>query len=293
MPTNPYVSHSVTSEQNLYEDLIIESIRMYGEDVYYLPRDVVNRDVILNEDIESQFNNSYTVEMYIENIEGFEGEGNLLAKFGLEIRDEATFIVARKKWVEYVGNNEASQIRPEEGDLIYLPLSKSLFEISFVEHEQPFYQLSNLPVYKLQAKLFEYNDEEFNTGVAEIDAIESQYAFTTTLTISGTVGPGFTLNERISQPIGSTGETITGEVVRIDSNLIAVANIETSDNEYHEFTSGATITGLDSGTTGMIAAEPQPLFTENNTTQIQNDAFSIIADPVIDFSESNPFGEII
>ena len=293
MPTNPYVSHSVTSEQSLYEDLIIESIRMYGEDVYYLPRDIVNRDTILNEDVESQFNNSYTVEMYIENTEGFEGEGNLLSKFGLEIRDEATFIVSRKKWVEYVGNNEASQIRPEEGDLIYLPLSKSLFEISFVEHEQPFYQLSNLPVYKLQARLFEYNDEEFNTGVAEIDEIESIHAFTTTLTISGTVGSGFVLNERVQQDIGTTGETISGEIVRIDSNLIAVANIETSDNEYHEFTSGATIVGLTSSTTGMIAAEPEPMKIENDTYQIQNDAFNIMAEPIIDFSEQNPFGEII
>lgn len=292
MPTNAYFSQKVTSEQHLYEDLIIESIRIYGQDVYYLPREIVNRDTILNEDVESKFSDSYLIEMYIENIEGFEGEGNLLSKFGLEIRDECTFIVAKRKWTQYVGNGE-EQERPNEGDLIYLPLSKSFFEISFVEHEQPFYQLSNLPIYKLQARLFEYNDEEFNTGVEEIDEIEAVHAFTTTLTISGTVGSGFVLNERVQQDIGTTGETISGEIVRIDSNLIAIANIETSDNEYHEFTSGATIVGLTSSTTGMIAAEPEPMKIENDTYQIQNDTFNITAEPIIDFSEQNPFGEII
>ena len=97
MPTNVYFSQKVKSEQNLYEDIVIESLKMYGQDVYYLPREVITEDAILNEDVESNFNDAYMVEMYIENIEGFEGEGNILAKFGVEIRDQATFIVSKRR----------------------------------------------------------------------------------------------------------------------------------------------------------------------------------------------------
>lgn len=281
MPTNPYFRHNVPSEANLYEDLIIESIKMYGQDTYYLPRDVVQLDTILNEDVESQFNESYTVEMYIENIEGFSGEGNLLAKFGLEIRDEATFIVSKRQWETYVKEANA-QIRPNEGDLIYLPLSKSLFEISFVEHEQPFFQLSNLPVYKLQCRLFEHNDEEFNTGVAEVDQFE-EYAFTTLLQLSGVVGI-FEANERITQTF-TTGETISAEVIKIENNTLTVSNISTSDDEYHEFTSGQTVLGLTSNATGLITQAPEQFSNDGNA---QNNDFTTFED-IIDFSEANPF----
>ena len=283
MATNPYFSHNVPSEANLYEDLIIESIKMYGENVYYLPRTAANIDTILNEDIESTFDESYLVEMYIENTEGFEGEGNLLSKFGLEIRDEASFIVSRRQWNNYVQTiNE--QIRPNEGDLIYLPLSKSLFEVSFVEHEKPFFQLSNLPVYRLQCRLFEHNDEEFNTGVEEIDKFE-EYSFTTSLQLSGVVGT-FSLQERISQPIAD-GQFITAEIVKMETNILIVSNIETSDNEYHEFSTGAIVTGALNGATGMIQSEPTQFSTDGGA---QNDAFSNF-ESIIDFSESNPFAD--
>ena len=124
MATNHYFSQRVKSEQNLYEDIIIESLKIYGQDVYYLPRDIINEDKILGEDVPSRFNSAYKVEMYIENTEGFDGEGDLFTKFGVEIRDQATFVVARKRWTQTVAryDNEIQGIRPLEGDVIYLPL---------------------------------------------------------------------------------------------------------------------------------------------------------------------------
>jgi len=187
MARNPYFSQKVRSEQNLYEDIIIESLKMYGQDVYYLPRDTVAEDRILGEDVPSSFNSSYKVEMYIENTEGFDGEGDLFSKFGVEIRDQATFIVARKRWTQTVAkyDNDIASVRPREGDLIYLTLTNSLFEITHVEHEQPFYQLSNLPTYKLRCELFEYNDENLDTGIEVIDDIEVDYAYTYKVTVPG------------------------------------------------------------------------------------------------------------
>ena len=186
MATNLYFSQKVRSEQNLYEDIVIESLKMYGQDVYYLPRDLVNEDTIFGDDIPSTFNSAHKIEMYIENVEGFDGEGDLFTRFGVEIRDEATFVVSRRRWIQQVQrmDSEVTSVRPLEGDLIYLPLSNSLFQIMHVEHEQPFYQISNLPVYKLRAQLFEYNDEDLDTNIDVIDDIERRYAYSYDLTLS-------------------------------------------------------------------------------------------------------------
>lgn len=187
MATNLYFSQKVKNEQNLYEDIVIESLKMYGQDVYYLPREVVTEDRIFGEAVESRFNASYKIEMYLENIEGFDGEGDLFTKFGVEIRDQATFVVARRRWTQTVSrfDNKIAGVRPQEGDLVYLPLSKSIFEIMAVEHEQPFYQLSNLATYKLRCELYEYAEEDLDTGVEEIDSIEKEYAYTYKIGIQG------------------------------------------------------------------------------------------------------------
>ena len=131
---NFYFSQQVRSEQNLYEDIIIESLKIYGQDVYYLPRTVMEEDRILGDAVTSRFSSSYKIEMYIENTEGFDGEGDLFTRFGVEIRDEATFIVSRRRWKSVVASADNTIIneRPKEGDLIYLPLTKSLFEIMHV-----------------------------------------------------------------------------------------------------------------------------------------------------------------
>ena len=186
---NLYFSDKLRSEQKLYEDIVIESLKIYGQDVYYLPRDLVNEDTILGDDPVSSFNSAHKVEMYIENTEGFDGEGDLFTRFGVEIRDEATFIVSRRRWEQTVKkfDLELTAVRPREGDVIFLPLSKSFFQISHVEHEQPFYQLSNLPVYKLRCQLFEYTGEDMDTGlditdqvtgkVESLDDLERKYAY--------------------------------------------------------------------------------------------------------------------
>ena len=140
MARNFYFSEKVRSEINLYEDLIIEALKIYGQDVYYLPRTIINEDTLLGDDPTSAFADSQKIEMYIENVEGFDGEGDLFTKFGVEIRDEATFVVSKSRWSTQVqrADNSLQGDRPTEGDLIYLPLTKSMFQINHVEHEQPF-----------------------------------------------------------------------------------------------------------------------------------------------------------
>ena len=136
MPTNVFFNHAVQTEQHLYEDLVVESLRIYGHDVFYLPREIVEEDTIFNEDVQSRYGDAYSVEMYIENTEGYEGEGDLMSKFGVQIRDSATFVLSLRTWERFVSldSNLATSLRPNEGDLIYFPLTGSMFEIKFVEN---------------------------------------------------------------------------------------------------------------------------------------------------------------
>ena len=212
MATNPWVSRGARNEQGLYEDLVIESLKFYGEDVYYLPREIVNKDKVFLADVPSRFSDSYKIEMYIENQEGFEGEGDLFSKFGVELRDQATFVVARRRWKKLIGDKlDAYNFRPREGDIIYLPLSNSIFEIFKVETETPFYQLSNLPTFRLQCELFEYNDEDFDTDIASIDAVEDESAYQYKLTLD---------SPSVATATGTTTISPDGVVGQIDiSNL--------------------------------------------------------------------------
>ena len=180
MARNFYFSAKVRSEMELYENLVIEALQIYGQDVYYIPRDIVNYDTILGADVESSYNSSHKIEMYIETMMGFDGEGDLFTRFGVEIRDEATFVVSRRRWKNQVArhDNDIQTSRPAEGDLIYLPLTHKMFQIMHVEHEQPFYQIEDIPVFKLRCQLFEYNGEDFDTDNVEIDSIERDYAYT-------------------------------------------------------------------------------------------------------------------
>ena len=310
MPRNVYFSQAVRSEQNLYEDLVIESLKIFGQDVYYIPRTLVDRDNILGEDPASSFDDAYLIEAYIENQDGFEGAGDLYQKFGLEIRDEANFIISKRQWEKLIGlyNNTLDSIeRPKEGDLIFLPLSNSFFEITFVEHEQPFYQLSNLPVYKLTCSLFEYSDEQIETGVDLIDNTAALEAYQTTLTVSVTGGNHFTKGETISQTlVAAVGETpaiiVSGEVSSVDkisstAATITVINVGVtgSSGEMREFVVSETL--------GVVGAESNNTCFINNVHGIvdvasfsldgnaQNYEFEIEADGVLDFTETNPFGD--
>lgn len=292
MAVNPYFSQSVKSEQNLYEDIVIESLKMYGQEMYYLPRDIVNEDKILGEDVPSKFNSAYKIEMYVENVEGFDGEGDLFSKFGVQIRDQATFIVSRRRWEQTVKryDNEITAVRPVEGDLVYLTLTNKLFEIMHVEHEQPFYQLSNLPTYKLRVELFEYNDEQLNTNITNIDSIE-KIGYNLDLVLSDAVDSDDTLFEignTVSQTL-SGGVVITGEIVDYNDsdNIVSLAHIGADDGKFHMFTTG-TITSTN------VNGDPLTRTVTSTTEQVaytnaQNDDFDDI--DFIDFSETNPFGD--
>lgn len=175
MPTNPYFNQiSFAQEQTLVEDLVVESIQIHGQNFYYIKRDQVTQDSVFNEDVLSEFNDAYELEMYIEDAEGFAGEGDFLSKFGLQIRDQLNVLVSKKRFLE-----STPLTIPREGDLIYFPLVDRCFEIQFVEDEIPFYQLGKMYVYKLTTELFEYSHEEFNTEIEEIDDITEQNITTT------------------------------------------------------------------------------------------------------------------
>jgi len=296
MARNMYFTDAVRSEQNLYEDIVIESLKIYGQDVYYLPRDLVNEDKILGDDVPSRFNSAHVIEMYIENTEGFDGEGDLFTRFGVEIRDEATFVVSRRRWQQTVRkwDNEVTSVRPLEGDLIYLPMTNKIFQITMVEHEQPFYQLQNLPVFKLRCNLFEYNDEDLDTGIEKIDQVEKDYAYTYILTLdrtSDTIVPGQTVSQLLDS---ATNLTMTGEIEKwsdSDSKL-HVIHVGASDGAYHTFlpTYTATITGAyrqDSDFTVSVVTEENAI-----SSNEQNDEFSTGSVDFLDFSEGNPFGDV-
>ena len=291
MARNPYFSEAYRSEQNLYEDIVIESLKIYGNDIYYLPRDLIEEDRILGEDIQSRFNSSYKIEMYIENIEGFDGEGDLFTRFGVEIRDQATFIVSRRRWDQSVRkyDNEITGVRPLEGDLLYIPFSKKIFQIMHVEHEQPFYQLMNLPTYKLRVELFEYSEEQFDTGIENVDSIEND-AYTLDLVLVDSDKPLLTVGTEVTQSL-TGGVTIRGEVSEYvdSSNTLSLVHVGADDGKYHMFTTG-TINYTDSdgvAATRQVASIGDEVLNQANN---QNDYFDSLTD-FLDFSESNPFGD--
>ena len=234
MPTNVFFNQAVKSEQNLVEDLVVESLRMYGHNCYYLPRTIVNEDTILGDAANSSFDDAYEVEMYLDGVDGFEGEGDLYAKFGVEVRDSATFTISRRTWERFVSLdvNLATGLRPNEGDLIYFPLSKSLFEIKFVEHENPFYQLGKLFVFKMTCDLFEYSGEKFDTELEALDTgVELAQAAALELTLIDTPTlRDFVQGESVSQMV-YPGIVISGIVSSWseDTNKLTVSSIKTTD----------------------------------------------------------------
>ncbi len=172
-------SIGATSEQRLVEDLVLESLKIYGHDIYYMPRTLVNKDTIFDEDELSRFTQAYPLEMYLDNVNGYEGQGDIFTRFGLEVRDQATFVLAKRRWEDLVltsGGSFTQTTRPSEGDLLYMPKTKSIFEIKYVDFQNPFYQLNQIYVFRLVCELFEYSSEDLDTGIAEIDAIETKYS---------------------------------------------------------------------------------------------------------------------
>ncbi len=284
MATNVFFNHAVNTEQHLYEDLVVESLRMYGHECFYLPREVVEEDTILNEDVQSRFGDAYSVEMYIENVEGFEGEGDLMSKFGVSVRDTATFVLSLRSWERFISldSNLATSLRPNEGDLVYFPMSGSMFEIKFVEHENPFYQVGKLFVFKLQCELFEYSGEDFDTNVTDIDLIEDEQAYYIDLTMAAGGSGDYVNNENITLSSVVVGEVISWNPV--------TRNLRIRDNT-KTLVVGDVLVGADGNASHTIASIVD-VMTMGNDGTADNLDFETKADGYLDFSETNPFGEV-
>ena len=283
MPTNVYFNHAVSSEQHLYEDIVVESLRMYGHECFYLPREVIEEDSIFNEDVQSTFGDAYSVEMYIENTDGFEGEGDLMSKFGVEIRDQATFVISLRSWERFISldTNLATSLRPNEGDLIYFPLSGSMFEIKFVEHEDPFYQVGKLFVFKMRCELFEYSGEDFDTDIAQIDQVEDEQAYIIEMNKASGGSGTFAVNEDVK-----LNNVVVGEVVswKADGRLLKLKDVTTT-LAINDVLVGATSEA--SHTIGTIS----DVLTMSNDPQADNLEFENNDANFLDLSETNPFGE--
>ena len=275
MPTNVYFDTGTRPEQHLYEDLMIEQLKIYGQDVFYIPRTLVKEDNLFGEDTLSKFGDAYLIEMYFENVEGYEGEKEIMSKFGLQMNEDVTFVVARRRFEQLVSHdsNLIVKTRPNEGDLVYFPKVKKIFEITFVDHDDPFYQVHNVPAFKLKCKTFEYSSEDLDTGITEIDAIETdnsldQLVYQITMEQSSTT----TYNEGLELEDGT-------------GNLEQEGN---TDNLIGENETGGDQIVLETG--DYIIQEGYVVDTIDENAM--NDFFETQDDNIIDFTESNPFGDI-
>ena len=178
MATNTYFSQGTTGEQDLTQSLVNEQIKMFGKNVYYIPRTLVKQDTVFGEDTMSKFEGAYEIEAFIEDNSGFRGDGDMFTKFGVQIADQVTFVISRTRFTEAVDDNATLIVegRPNEGDLVYFPMANKIFEIQFVEYEVPFFTLGKQYTWGLRCELFQYSDEDIDTGITEVDAIEVNYA---------------------------------------------------------------------------------------------------------------------
>lgn len=304
MPRNIYISHGTTSEQNLLADILAESIAIYGHDVFYIPRKIVKLDGVLNEDTLSNFPDAYMIEMYVESVDGFEGDGKLISKFGLEIRDQLTLICSVRRWNQLVGRfgYPEEQVKPREGDLIYFPMSKGLFEIKYVDDKKPFFQLNNLPMYRMTLELFEYNNQNLDTGLTEIDDIQSYSSQGYSVLIEYPDGTTEKYARHDSLVLTFEDDTTgTAEVLRTEEtedplvDKVFIGPITYDDGQFRTLVAG--ITTLNAATT--VEGEVTQVFTVetgtdddvNRNDKIERNAtFELEGNAWIDFSESNPFG---
>ena len=294
MATNLYFqnfpANQVTSEQLLVEDLVIESLGINGMDVYYMPRSSRDSvDLLYGEDTLKTYTSAYPLEMYLENVTGMEGEGDFMSKFGLEIRDEVTLLVSRRRFGFTV-----NQLRPLEGDLIYIPLFENFFEITFVEHENNqamFYTLGrgrggNVYVYALKLKQFVFSNEVIETGISEIDSqIFDSYP-----------------RNRISLNAGGTGAFVSNEIIYQGSSL---AN-STAQAIVYAYNTGISVDIIrvigtfNSGNVRGNTSNANWVINTFSDTATMDNAFEDIvdnnrieteSDSILDFTEHNPFGE--
>ena len=295
MATNHYFNHygTNTPDQRLIESIIIESIKVYGIDVNYMPRTLVNEDKIFGDDRSSEFKDARVVEMYIKNVDGFEGEGTFVSNFGLEVRDQITLTVSKRRFQElnFEGGNRDKE--PQSGDLIYFPLTDGLFQILDVQSTNTFYQTGSLQTFDLVCELFQYSDEKIDTGIETIDDIEVQQSFVRTFELAASPAPGtFQVGETVT---GGTSAK-TGEVAKWDATTRYLYLI----NMTGVFTVGEILTGATSLATGTYETKQTTDEAVETLAQIEsgitdtatsNKQIETDADTILDFSEGNPFSE--
>ena len=293
MALNPYFNKFKNlPEQNLIEDLTVEAIKIHGMEIFYLPRNMIHKDDFFGEAPYSRFSSFKMIEMYMDTTTAFEG-GDTFTKFGFEIRDSVKFTVSRKRF-----KRETGMERPMEGDLLYLPLNKGLFEIKFVEHENPFYQLGKLLSFQLTCELFQYSEEKMNTGVPEIDVVEDINGYNITLSLGATGGTGnFTKGNTVYQfgngaITGSVESAIAKATVVSfnpnNPNTIVLSDIvgkwsETNVNKQYKITNNNSIPSY------RIVTGIQDKFgdfVDDSNKQIQDEA-----NQYFNFTEKHPFGE--
>lgn len=300
MPTNFYFNNfpaeQITSEQLLVEDLVIEAMQIHGMDLFYLPRTSRDSvDMLYGEDTLKTYTTAYPLEMYLENVTGMDGEGEFISKFGLEIRDELTLLVSRRRFKYATG--ASNLIRPREGDLVYIPLIQNFFEITFVEHENDqamFYTLGrgrggNIYVYSLKMKQFVFSEEVINTGIEEIDEqIRESYKRTQLTLAAG--GSGTFVAEEIAYQgttlANATFQSVVYDFTAATRKLNVIRTIGTFAN--NTLTKGAT-----SGASWTSFGTANTSYNDNTAFEdiMDNSLIEGEADSIIDFSETNPFGE--
>lgn len=287
MATNPYFNNfKDRNEQSLIEDLTIEAIKFYGMDVVYLPRTLVNKDKLFGEDPISRFSDNKPIEMYLESVNGY-GDGDLLSKFGLQIKDSASLVVSKLRFLK-----ETGMLRPLEGDIIYLPLTQSFFEIKFVEHENPFYQVGKAYTFKLSVELFQFSEETFSTGDSEIDSIIDNKEYNIILTITGGVGT-FAAGDPVYQ---FSNGTITGSYASADANgtvkSLSGSNTLILESTKGNWQSSSTVTRYvtsNDNTKYKIVSGNDDTTGANNYND--NNNIETLSDTNLDFTITNPFGE--
>lgn len=288
MATSVYFNNfspSVINEHMLLEDLIVESIQIMGHDVKYMPREVYDAtDDVLGESVNSKFTRAYGMEMYLANVEGYEGDGDFFSKFGLEIRDTSNFVVSRRSFEKYVPSTIAR--RPREGDLIFVPLLNKIFEIKFVEEELMFFSLGKRApyMYELRCEVFRFSNEDFETGDSEVDDLEHSAAYTIELNLSTGSG-NYHQDEIVYQGANLAYATAKAEVKHWipETRKLEIINVK------GEFNLSSNVIGNTSNTRYILASQDDLAdlvdYDDSDNRIIQTEANTFI-----DLSEINPFG---
>ena len=278
MATNIYFQNSIT-DQNLLNEINREVIQQAGIDVMYIPRTLVKEDLVLGEDVLSQFNTAYEIEMYVKSSDNFGGPDDAISRFGLDISDELILVVHAESF-KFATNNTT----PLEGDLIYFPLSKGLFEIKFVEDEQPFYQIGKNYVFELTCEVFQYGEEKIDTGT-DADKVERENAYAVDLLLTAGGTGTYIIDEEVYQGANLAAATSKAIVVSwvVSTRTLRINNISGT------FATGTNITGSDSSAVWSLTSYDDQLLP--TTPYADNKIFETDGDAILDFSESDPFSE--